>query len=96
MRHKCARACARGCGWVFTVVSHQALLDVTDICKKVADCCDLAGKKRSHAINGNRSNHPATSHEGDSYPRSAGGGDEVVAPLIAQFNAVSAEARHAA
>lgn len=82
------------CVWVFTVVSHQALLDVTDICKKVADCCDLVGKKMS--INGNRSNHPATSREGDSYPRSAGGGDEVVTPLIAQFNAMSAEARHAA
>lgn len=84
-------------GGVFTVVSHQALLDVTDICKKVADCCDLVGgKKRSRAINGNHSNQPATSHEVDSYPRSAGGGDEVVTPLVAQFNAMSAEARHAA
>lgn len=34
---------------VFTVVSHQALLDVADIRKKVADCCNLVGgKKKSH------------------------------------------------
>lgn len=46
--------------------------------------------------NSNRSNLPASSHEDDSYPRSAGGGDEVVTPLIAQFDAMSAQARHAA
>lgn len=85
------------CVCVFTVVSHQALLDVADIRKKVADCRNLVEKKnKGYVINGNRSNLPAASHKDDNYPRSAGGGDEVVTPLIAQFNAMSAEARHAA
>lgn len=81
----------------FTIVSHQALLDVADIGKKVADCRDLE-ENRSHVISGNRGNLPAASQNGDggSYPRSAGGRDEVVAPLVAQFDAMPAEARHAA
>lgn len=85
----------RWCVCAFTVVPHQALLDVADIRKEVADCRDL-GRERSHVITGNRSNLPAASHEDGSYPRSAGGGDEVVTPLIAQFNAMSAAVQHAA
>lgn len=51
------------------VVSHQALLDVTDVRKKVADGCD---------------------------PSSAGGGDVVVAALVAELDAMLAQVRHAA
>lgn len=42
MTHKRALVCV----CVFTVVSHQALLDVADIRKKVADCRNLVEKKQ--------------------------------------------------
>lgn len=44
MTHKRALVCV--CVCVFTVMSHQALLDVADIRKKVADCRNLVEKKK--------------------------------------------------
>lgn len=34
-----------------TTVSHQALLDVADVCKKVADCCDLKSNRKLVDVN---------------------------------------------
>lgn len=82
-----------------TAVSHQALLDVADVCEKVADGCDLEQsnkqdwwrEKRSEKRGGRK--HPAG---GLGYPSSAGRGDVVVAALVAQLDAMLAQVRHAA
>lgn len=39
---------------------------------------------------------PPTAGRGDSYPSSAGGGDVVVAALVAELDAMLAQVRHAA
>lgn len=70
-------------------MSHQTLLDVPNISKKVAYGRDLEKKKNFLILQ--QMFLIKLPRDGEAYPRSAGGRDVIIVLLVTQFDAMSAD-----